>query len=139
LKADFYKNREIHLHVPEGAIPKDGPSAGIALATAMYSAISGKKVRHDLGMTGELTIHGDVLAIGGLTAKTMAAQRAGIKQVLIPTRNEKDLVDIPKQIRDKLEFTQVSRIEEVLQLAVVGYGRKKRVGKASTTRSTKKK
>jgi ATP-dependent Lon protease len=136
LKEDFYKNREIHLHVPEGAIPKDGPSAGIALATAMYSAISGKKVRHDLGMTGELTIHGDVLAIGGLTAKTMAAQRAGIKRVLIPARNEKDLVDIPKQIRDKLEFTMVNRIEEVLKLAVVGFGRKQ-VKKTSTTKSSK--
>ncbi|MBL7033176.1 MAG: endopeptidase La [Candidatus Delongbacteria bacterium] len=125
LPSDFYKNREIHIHVPEGAIPKDGPSAGIALATAMYSAISGKKVHHDLGMTGEITIHGDVLAIGGLTAKTMAAQRAGIKRVLIPAKNEKDLVDIPPQILKKLEFKMVNRIEEVLKYAIIGFGRKK--------------
>jgi len=137
LRGDFYKNREIHLHVPEGAIPKDGPSAGIALATAIYSALSGKKVRHDLGMTGEITIHGDVLAIGGLNAKAMAAQRGGIKQVLIPAKNEKDLVDVPPEIRKQLEFKLVSRIEEVLAAAIVGYGRKTRKAAKPARRTTR--
>ena len=113
------KERDIHIHVPAGAIPKDGPSAGITLATALASALTGYPVRHDLAMTGEVTLRGRVLAIGGLKEKAVAAHRAGIHTVLIPKDNERDIEDIPETVRQALEFIPVGHMDEVLDQALV--------------------
>ena len=118
IEAGFYQNLDAHIHVPEGATPKDGPSAGVAMCTALVSALSKIPVRADVAMTGEITLRGKVLPIGGLKEKLLAAHRGGIKTVLIPEENEKDLVDIPKTILRKLEVHPVSTIDEVLELAL---------------------
>jgi ATP-dependent Lon protease len=119
IEEDFYTRTDLHIHVPEGAIPKDGPSAGIAMATAMASALAKRAVRPDLAMTGEITLRGNVLPIGGVKEKVLAAHRAGIKVVLLPEENRKDLEDVPEKVRKVLEFHFVSRIEEVLKLALL--------------------
>ena len=116
---DFYKNKDIHVHVPEGATPKDGPSAGITMTTAIASALTGKKVRSDLAMTGEVTITGEVLPIGGLKEKALAAYAYNIKNVIIPKENERDIEDIDKEIRDKINFIKVSQVGEVLKEALI--------------------
>ncbi len=116
---DFYKNKDIHVHVPEGATPKDGPSAGITMTTAIASALTGKKVRSDLAMTGEVTITGEVLPIGGLKEKAFAAYAYNIKNVIIPKENERDIEDIDKEIRDKINFIKVSQVGEVLKEALL--------------------
>ena len=116
---DFYKNKDIHVHVPEGATPKDGPSAGITMTTAIASALTGKKVRSDLAMTGEVTITGEVLPIGGLKEKALAAFSYDIKNVIIPKENERDIEDIDKEIRDKINFIKVSQVGEVLKEALI--------------------
>ena len=116
---DFYTKLDVHVHVPEGAIPKDGPSAGITLATAMVSALTGIPIRHDLAMTGEITLRGHVLPIGGVKEKVLAAHRVGIKTVLLPAENEKDLKDVPEEIRNLLTIHLVSTMEEVLKHALV--------------------
>lgn len=113
------KERDIHIHVPAGAIPKDGPSAGITLATALASALTGFPVRHDLAMTGEVTLRGRVLPIGGLKEKAVAANRAGIHTVLIPKENERDVEDIPDTVRKALEFIPVGHMDDVLDRALV--------------------
>jgi ATP-dependent Lon protease len=113
--ADFYKGKEIHIHLPEGAIPKDGPSAGITMAMAMVSAASGKKARNDVAMTGEITLRGNVLPIGGLNEKLLAAQRSGIKTVLIPKENLKDLTEIPEKVKAGLKIIPVETIEEAMK------------------------
>ncbi len=118
--ADFYKTKDIHVHFPEGAVPKDGPSAGIAITTAMVSALTGIPVRRDVAMTGEVTLRGRVLAIGGLREKTMAAMRNGIGTVLIPFDNEKDLEEIDQTVRAALRFIPVKRVDEVLAHALAG-------------------
>ena len=118
LKKDFYKDVDIHLHIPEGAIPKDGPSAGITLTTAMVSAFTNTPVRKDVSMTGEVTLRGSVLEIGGLKEKVIAAHRAGIKTVVLPENNKKDLVKIPKEIRDEIEFKTVFKMDQVLKIAL---------------------
>lgn len=110
---------DIHIHVPEGAIPKDGPSAGITMATALASAFSGRKVRHDVAMTGEITLSGRVLAIGGLKEKAIAAHRAGVKTVIIPKDNKRDLAEIPQVVRDNVRFVPVETLGEVLKEALV--------------------
>ena len=115
---DFYKTKDIHVHFPEGAIPKDGPSAGITICTAMVSALTGAKVRHDIAMTGEISIRGRVLAIGGLKEKTMAALRHGIKTVIIPQANAKDLEEIDQTVRGCLNFITVSHVDDVLSAAL---------------------
>jgi ATP-dependent Lon protease len=115
----FHQQFDAHIHVPEGATPKDGPSAGIAMCTALVSALTKIPVRGDVAMTGEITLRGKVLPIGGLKEKLLAAHRGGIKLVLIPDENEKDLVDIPKAILKKIEVKPVSTIDEVLELALV--------------------
>jgi ATP-dependent Lon protease len=115
----FYEKVDIHIHVPEGAIPKDGPSAGIALATSIVSALTGKPVRHDVAMTGEITLRGRVLPIGGLKEKILAAHRGGITKVLIPMDNKKDLEDIPGRILNKIEIVPVEHMDQVLQEALV--------------------
>ena len=114
LEPHFTKGKEIHIHLPEGAIPKDGPSAGITLAMAMYSAFSGKPARNDVAMTGEITLRGKIIAIGGLNEKLLAAQRSGIKTVLIPKENEKDLSEIKNEVKQGLKIIPVSNINEAL-------------------------
>ena len=118
LENDFYKNVEIHVHMPEGAIPKDGPSAGITIATALCSALAGVPVRCDIAMTGEITLRGNVLPIGGLNEKLIAALRANVREVLIPLRNKKDLVDVPIEIKNQINVIPVSTMDEVLKRAM---------------------
>ena len=116
---DTFEKNDIHIHIPEGAVPKDGPSAGITVATAILSAITGKKVRKDVAMTGEITLRGHVLPIGGLKEKALAAYRNGIVDIIMPQDNEKDLADIPDEIRENIRWHQVSDITEVLELALI--------------------
>ncbi|BCL61036.1 hypothetical protein DGMP_17290 [Desulfomarina profundi] len=119
LDEDFYQKLDIHIHVPEGAIPKDGPSAGITIATTLVSALIKVPVKHELAMTGEITLRGRVLPIGGLTEKLLAAKRGNITQVLIPKENERDLNDVPAKIRKSLDITVVDHMDEVLEKALV--------------------
>jgi ATP-dependent Lon protease len=119
IKPDLLVNSDIHIHVPAGAVPKDGPSAGVAMFTALASLMLNRPVRHDLAMTGEITLRGLVLPIGGLKEKTLAAKRAGIRQVIVPKRNEKDLPDIPQEVRDTVKFHFVENIDQVLKLALL--------------------
>ncbi|MBQ4530279.1 MAG: endopeptidase La [Lachnospiraceae bacterium] len=119
IKPDFFKENDIHIHIPEGAVPKDGPSAGITMATAMISAITGRKVRADVAMTGEITLRGRVLPIGGLKEKLLAAKNAGIKKVLVPKKNEKDIEEISVEIKKGIEIVLVETMEEVLKHALV--------------------
>jgi ATP-dependent Lon protease len=114
------KGREIHIHVPAGAIPKDGPSAGVTMATALVSAVSGRKVRRDVSMTGELTLTGRVLPIGGVKEKVLGAVRAGIKQIIVPIDNEADLDDIPDEVRKKITFHLAETLDDVLAVALRG-------------------
>src|SRR4051794_21794682 len=109
---------DIHIHVPAGAIPKDGPSAGVAMFTALASLMMNRPAKADVAMTGEITLRGLVLPIGGLKEKTLAAKRAGIKEVIVPRRNEKDFPDIPKEVRDTVKFHFVENIDQVLQIAL---------------------
>jgi len=114
----FFDEHIIHIHVPEGAVPKDGPSAGITMTTALISAMTGRKVRRDVAMTGEVTLRGKVLPIGGLKEKTLAAHRAGIKTFILPFANTKDIAELPQRIRDELELIPVSSMDEVLRIAL---------------------
>ncbi|MDP5291015.1 endopeptidase La [Oceanimonas sp. CHS3-5] len=118
INADFYEKRDIHVHVPEGATPKDGPSAGIAMCTALVSSLTGNPVRADVAMTGEITLRGEVLPIGGLKEKLLAAHRGGIKRVVIPAENERDLEEIPDNVKGDLEIHPVRWVDEVLELAL---------------------
>lgn len=119
---DFHKNKDIHIHFPEGAVPKDGPSAGITMTIAMISALTGVPVRHDIAMTGEITLRGRVMAIGGLREKTMAALRAGVKTVIIPAENEADLEKIDPLVRKQLNFVPTEHVDNVLNLVLVRGG-----------------
>ncbi len=119
LERDFYQKIDIHIHVPEGAIPKDGPSAGITMATALVSALTRIPVRHDLAMTGEVTLRGYVLPIGGLKEKVLAAHRGGIKRVLVPFENQKDIQDIPAVILKSVAIETVEHMDHVLRKALV--------------------
>ena len=118
IKADVFEKTDIHIHVPEGATPKDGPSAGIAMTTALVSVFTGIPVRADVAMTGEITLRGEVLPIGGLKEKLLAAHRGGIKTVLIPEQNVKDLAEIPDNVKNKLEIVPVRWIDKVLEIAL---------------------
>jgi ATP-dependent Lon protease len=118
INEDFYEKRDIHVHVPEGATPKDGPSAGIGMVTALVSSLTGNPVRADVAMTGEITLRGEVLPIGGLKEKLLAAHRGGIKRVLIPFDNVRDLKDIPDNVKGDIEICPVKWIDEVLELAL---------------------
>jgi ATP-dependent Lon protease len=120
LSREFYRNVDLHLHVPEGAIPKDGPSAGITMATALASALARIPVRRDIAMTGEITLRGKVLAIGGLKEKLLAALRAGIFEVILPRANEKDIAELPDNIKNSMKLHFVDQMDEVLKLALEG-------------------
>jgi ATP-dependent Lon protease len=115
---DLFETVDIHLHVPAGAIPKDGPSAGVAMATALASLVTGRPVSGDLAMTGEITLRGLVLPVGGIKEKVLAAHRAGIKRVCIPRRNERDIDELPEQVLQELEIILVDRVEQVLAAAL---------------------
>jgi ATP-dependent Lon protease len=118
LDSDRLAKTDIHVHVPAGAVPKDGPSAGLAMFTALTSLLIGRAVRPDLAMTGEITLRGLVLPIGGVKEKVLAAKRAGIKTVILPSRNRKDLVDVPRDARRGLEFKFVSNVDEAMRIAL---------------------
>ncbi|HEU4888208.1 MAG TPA: S16 family serine protease, partial [Thermoanaerobaculia bacterium] len=120
LDPDFHSSLDIHIHVPEGAIPKDGPSAGITMATALLSAVTKIPVHRDIAMTGEITLRGKVLPVGGVKDKVLAAARAGITKVILPAENERDLEDIPTEVRDRIEFSLVESMDEVIPLALDG-------------------
>lgn len=115
---DFHRKMDLHIHIPEGAIPKDGPSAGITMATTIVSALTRIPVRNDVAMTGEITLRGKVLPIGGVKEKLLAAHRAGIKNVILPKDNEKDLQDIPSDILEMISVNLVETMDEVLQFAL---------------------
>jgi ATP-dependent Lon protease len=115
---EIYENLDIHIHIPEGAIPKDGPSAGITICTALVSAYTGREIRKDVGMTGEITLRGNVLPVGGIREKVLSAHRSGLKTVIMPRRNAKDLVDVPKRARSELQIVMVDHIDEVLEVAL---------------------
>jgi ATP-dependent Lon protease len=116
----FFERYDIHLHIPEGAVPKDGPSAGIAIAVALASIALGRKVRNDIAMTGEVTLTGKILPVGGVKEKVIAAHRAGIRTVILPAHNRKDLEEIPSIIKKDLQFHFIGRINEGLNHALVG-------------------
>jgi ATP-dependent Lon protease len=118
IEEDFYQKYDIHVHVPEGATPKDGPSAGVGMCTTLVSALTRIPVRSDVAMTGEITLRGEVLPIGGLKEKLLAAHRGGITTVLIPEENRKDLAEIPENVKDKLDIRPVKWIDEVLEVAL---------------------
>ena len=119
IDSNFYKNKDIHIHAPEGAVPKDGPSAGITMATAIYSALSSKAIRHDIAMTGEITLRGRVLPIGGLKEKSMAAYKHGIATVIIPKLNEPDVEECDAAVREHVNFVAVESLQDVLKCAII--------------------
>jgi ATP-dependent Lon protease len=118
LEESFLERSDIHLHIPAGAIPKDGPSAGVTMFVAMVSLLTGKPVRSDVAMTGEITLRGLILPVGGIKEKFLAAHRAGIKRVIMPERNRKDIIDIPEQPRKEIEIIHVKRMDELLPLVL---------------------
>jgi ATP-dependent Lon protease len=136
LKENYFDNLDVHIHVPAGAIPKDGPSAGIAMATALISILTDRPVSRYVAMTGEITLRGRVLPIGGLKEKALGALRAGIRTVIIPEKNKKDLSEIPKNVKRKLQFVPVTHIDAVLPIALepVVSKKKRKVTKGGRSR-----
>jgi ATP-dependent Lon protease len=133
IETDFHKKYDMHIHVPEGAIPKDGPSAGITIATAMISALTGIPARKNLAMTGEITLRGRVLPIGGLKEKVLAAHRAGVDTILLPFENKKNIEDIPESIRKQMRLIPVSNMNEVIKYALVRTPEVKKLGKVHSS------
>jgi ATP-dependent Lon protease len=115
---DFFEDYDIHVHVPAGAQPKDGPSAGITLFAALLSMLTGRPVKSDVAMTGEITLRGAVLPVGGIKEKVLAAKRAGLKRVILPERNRKDLEDVPANVKQDLEFDFIKRVDDIIDLAI---------------------
>lgn len=134
---EMYDNVDVHIHIPEGAIPKDGPSAGITIATALISAFTGRRVYRDVGMTGEITLRGRVLPVGGVREKVLAAHRAGLKRIILPERNKKDLIDVPKRARSDLQIIPVEHMDQVIEIAL-STSRPKRVRAGRAPASGKK-
>ena len=127
-----FGNFDIHIHVPAGAIPKDGPSAGIAMATALISTLTNKAVRSDVAMTGEITLRGRVLPVGGLKEKALGAMRAGIRTIIMPEKNKKELSELPRYMRRKIEFVPVKQMSEVLARSVIGIKSGRKLKKAKS-------
>lgn len=119
IEEDFYKKYDLHVHIPEGAVPKDGPSAGVTMCTAVISTLTNTPVRRDVAMTGEITLRGKVLPVGGIREKVLAAHRAGIKKVLLPRENERDISEIPNAVRKQLEFVLIDDVSKALEEAMV--------------------
>ena len=143
IDAETFSKRDIHIHIPAGATPKDGPSAGITVFTALTSLLTGRSVRSDIALTGEITLRGLVLPVGGVKEKVLAAKRAGIKTIILPERNRKDAEEIPKDIRKDMAFHYVRTMEDALPLALAdgwaaGKGRAKAIRPASKKKKTKK-
>ena len=136
LDIDFFNRSDIHLHIPSGAQPKDGPSAGVTIATSLVSLISGRKVKPKTGMTGEITLRGQVLPIGGVKEKVLAAHRNGLRTVILPKRNEQDLDDVPEEIKKTMKFIFAETVDEVLDSALEQ--KSKRAGAKQTSNSKKK-
>jgi ATP-dependent Lon protease len=136
IKPAQFESSDIHVHVPEGAIPKDGPSAGITMATALISVFSNYKVRRDVAMTGEITLRGKVLPIGGLKEKILAAHRAGITTVIVPNQNQKDMIDVPKKVQRDLTIIFVSKVEDVLKTALIITKKKKSKSEAAPAKNS---
>ena len=134
--SEFYKKKDIHIHAPEGAVPKDGPSAGITMTTAIISALTDIPVRQDVAMTGEITLRGRVLPIGGLKEKTMAAYRVGVKTVIIPEDNVPDLYEVDPVVKEAVEFRSVTHIGEVLDIALAKGKKPKKSSKKNTASGT---
>jgi len=130
---DFFEKSDFHLHVPAGAQPKDGPSAGVTMATALVSLISGRPVRADVGMTGEITLRGQVLPVGGIKEKVLAAHRSGLKTIILPVRNKEDLEELPEEVRQSMNFVFAESVEDVLNAAL------EPVKKTKTTKKTTRK
>jgi ATP-dependent Lon protease len=128
IKVNFFAENDFHIHIPEGAIPKDGPSAGITIATALLSVCTDMKVRRDVAMTGEITLRGNVLPIGGVKEKVLAAQRAGVRKMILPAPNKKDLIDIPQKVKKEMEFIFVEDIHDVFGHALIKAPEKKAKG-----------
>jgi ATP-dependent Lon protease len=137
IEEDFYQKLDIHIHVPAGDIPKDGPSAGITMATALISALTKRPVNREVAMTGEITLRGRILPVGGLKEKSLAAYRAGIRTILVPDRNEKDLEEIPRPLRRKLKFIPAKTMGDVLEGALLQKPNKKMLS-AEVLRAAKK-
>jgi len=129
LEKSFFEKSDIHLHIPAGAQPKDGPSAGVTMATALVSLLSGRSVRPDVGMTGEITLRGQVLPVGGIKEKVLAAHRCGLRKIILPKRNDADLEDLPDEVRKSLEFVFVETVDEVLAAALEPAPEKPAAGK----------
>ena len=119
IDAGFYEDRDVHVHVPHGGVPKDGPSAGVTIATSLVSLLTGRPVRADVAMTGEITLKGKVLPVGGIKEKILAARRAGIKKVILPRQNEKDLIEVPDVVKEGMKFIFVDALAEVFKSALV--------------------
>ncbi|KPJ91723.1 MAG: hypothetical protein AMJ53_10965 [Gammaproteobacteria bacterium SG8_11] len=138
LDSDFFKDTDIHLHVPAGAQPKDGPSAGVTMVTALVSLVSGIPIKAEVGMTGEITLRGQVMPVGGIKEKVLAAHRAGLKVILLPKRNEVDLEDLPQEVLDDLTFHFVETMDEVLKTALDTPQPKQKSSVKRTRRKTSK-
>jgi ATP-dependent Lon protease len=140
---DYFAKHDLHLHVPAGAVPKDGPSAGVTMASALVSLLTGRMVRNDLAMTGEVTLRGQVLPVGGIKEKVLAAHRAGLKTIILPNRNEKDLEDLPQEVRDSMQFVLVEKVDQVFEAALTAAGKptasKPKKGKPGNGRAPTKK
>jgi ATP-dependent Lon protease len=140
LDEEYFNKSDIHLHIPSGAQPKDGPSAGVTMATAIVSLVSGRKVKPRLGMTGEITLRGQVLRIGGIKEKVIAAHRMGLRTIILPRRNEQDIADVPDEIKKKMTFIYVDTVDEVIEAALVPAKKKgKAAGAKPKTKSPKNK
>ncbi|GAG83973.1 unnamed protein product, partial [marine sediment metagenome] len=119
IQDEIFENSDVHIHIPEGAVPKDGPSGGAAMAVALISAFTNRPIRRDAGMTGEITLRGRILPVGGIREKALAARRVGIKTFLMPKKNESDLIDIPKKLRQDMEFVKIDRMHQLLDAVLL--------------------
>jgi ATP-dependent Lon protease len=138
LDDEFFNGSDIHMHIPSGAQPKDGPSAGVTMATAIVSLASGRKVKPHLGMTGEITLRGQVLRIGGIKEKILAAHRMGLRTIVLPRRNEQDIDDVPDEIKKEMKLIYVDTIDEVIEAALVPVKKQKKSNKVKIYKKTKK-